>query len=321
MKIKALSFLKNYQTRRFLLFFFAATFVWFINNLNETYQKNILFPLKFENSNQDLFVGPENPTTVSLYVSGSGFRLLSLHLNRPQLTLGLNAVAHRENQEYYLPENKQLAQFANQLSGQVKVLGFTLETPIKLSLFKLTEKKVKLHLNSSISVAPNKYIYKTTLSKDSVVVRGLKKFVDQVQEAQTTPLLVNALDRSLDTLIGVDWSGAQAMQFVTPRQVRVGVEVVEFSEIEIEATIVVKGLPPYEKVNFFPNTLMVVLAAPLPVLKRVSQEDFELSINYQELLDANTPLVFPRVKSLNEALFKVYLKDYNGVEFILTKIK
>jgi len=46
-------FLNKNQSRRFVLFLLAASFVWFLKNLNETYQKAVQFNLNLENSNQN----------------------------------------------------------------------------------------------------------------------------------------------------------------------------------------------------------------------------------------------------------------------------
>ena len=56
MGIINLNIIKAYQTKRFLLFFSAAAFVWILNNLSDTFEKEISFKLQYANPNKDLFI-------------------------------------------------------------------------------------------------------------------------------------------------------------------------------------------------------------------------------------------------------------------------
>jgi len=321
MGIINLNIFKAYQTKRFLLFFSAAAFVWILNNLTDTFEKEIRFKLHYVNPNKDLFISDKNPNEVSLKIKASGYKLLFLAFSKPDLGLNISGVSYDKNMGYLLSENNQLSQFQSQLGVSTAVSGFTANAPIVLSLFKLSEKKVVVRLMAETESKSNFFVVSQTLSQDSVVVRGSIDFLKFINEVETVSLNLSQLDRSIDTVVHLDWQKFDQKGFVLPEKLGLKIEVSEFSEIVIQSAIKVLNLPDYMKINFFPNSLPVIVAAPLELLKNISSQDIELHINYLDLIKGDKSVYLPSIKSLHEGIFKVKLQNKIGVEYILTSIK
>ncbi|MFT7407043.1 MAG: hypothetical protein ACI8YW_000646 [Flavobacteriaceae bacterium] len=321
MGIINLNIIKAYQTKRFLLFFSAAAFVWMLNNLSDTFEKEISFKLQYVNPNKDLFISDKNPNEVSLKIKASGYKLMSLSLSKPILVLNILGVSYDKNKGYSLSENNQLSQFQSQLGVSVTVTGFKVNAPVVLSLFKLSEKKVVVRLVSETKTKSNFFVVSQTLSQDSVVVRGSSAFLKSINEVETVLLKLSLLDRSIDTVVFLNWQKFDQKGFVLPEKLSLKIEMSEFSEIVIQSSIKVLNLPDQMKINFFPNSLPVIVAAPLAVLKNISPQDIELHINYLDLIKVDKSVYLPSIKSLNKGVFRVKLQNKLGVEYILTSIK
>jgi hypothetical protein len=312
-------FLNKNQARRFVLFLFAAFFVWFLKNLNETYLKAVPFNLNFENSNQNYQLSSELSKEVSLLVRSSGFRLLSLTLFKPFLVLNVNDAVLSGKGTYVLNESMQLAQFKLQIGEGIEVIGFETGTPIMANFLKLAEKKIAVNLKSDIKTAPNHYLKAVSLERDSVLVRGALRDISTLNIVATETLVMSQLNKSLDTLMSLKDASESGLLNFFPSHAKVSIEVASFSELSFELNIEARGLPAHYGIKFFPSQLSVVVAAPLEVLKSISETDVVLYVEYPFENNDYLNVLRPKISIKNEGIFKAYLAESIGVEYILTK--
>ena len=312
-------FLNKNQSRRFVLFLLAASFVWFLKNLNETYQKAVPFNLNFENSNQNFQLSNELSKEVSLLVRSSGFRLLSLKLFKPFLVLNVNDAVLTAEGTYILNESMQLAQFKSQIEEGIELIGFGTGTPIAANFLKLAEKKIAINLESEIKTAPNHYLKAVSLDTDSVLVRGALRDISSLSIVATETLVMSELNKSLDTVMSFKDTSESGLLNFFPSHAKVSVEVASFSELSFELNIETIGLPAHYGIKFFPSQLSVVVAAPLEVLKSISETDVVLYVEYPFENKDDLNILRPKISIKNEGVFKAYLAKSTGVEYILTK--
>ena len=65
--------------------------------------------------------------------------------------------------------------------------------------------------------------------------------------------------------------------------------------------------------------MSVVVAAPLEVLKSISETDVVLYVEYPFENNDYLNVLRPKISIKNEGIFKAYLAESIGVEYILTK--
>ena len=311
-------FFKKNQVRRFVLFLLAASFVWFLKNLNETYLRAVPFNLNFENSNHNYQLSNELPTKVNLLVRSSGFRLLSLTLFKPLLVLDVNNAVLSSKGTYFLNESMQLAQFKSQIEEGIEVIGFEAGTPIVANFVKLAQRKMPIRLESDIKTAPNYYLKTVSLETDSVTVLGALSDISVLDIVATEKLMISQLNRSLDTLIPLkDISESGQLNFI-PSRAKISIETASFSELSFKLNVKAIGLPAQYRVKFFPSQLSVIVAAPIELLRNISDTDVELYVEYPFEKNQGTNVLTPRINIKNKGIFKAYLAESIGVEYILT---
>lgn len=316
MSLKNLKIFKKHQSRLFLLFFAAASFVWLINSLNEVYVRDISFRVKYINLDKDLNIDKETPQKISLRLSASGFKLLSLGFGEQTLNLDLMALAENSKGNLFLSESNQLSQFSSQLGASVTISGFSTNVPIELKFYKLQKKKVPIVFKDIINVSSNRFIDFVKLSPDSVWLRGSEKQLSSLKHINSQSLNSKPLGASIDTLLGFTDIDVFSVE---PSKFRLNVSVLEFSERSFLCEIMVKDTPENYDIHLFPEKLEVIVAAPIEALKSISSKDFEIYVSFKELLGLQSNIILPSLASKNSNIHSLHLKESKGVEFILTK--
>lgn len=316
MGLKDVHILKKYQTRLFLLFFGAASFVWLLNSLNESYTKDVVFKLAYINLDPDFRIHESSDHTVSLRISSSGFKLFALAFSNLELSLDLSDLSTDASGSFMLPKANQLSQFSNQLGSSITLSGFTPNSPLSFDFYKLVKKRLPLRLQADIRAAPNFFISSIEMQPDSVRVWGSGDQLSGIHEVNSESFRVGLLKSNLDTLIHVT---AIDSLTISPARVRLKAEVLSFSEKIFKVSIKAKDLPTSHQVYFFPNQMEVVVAAPIETLKQITESDFELFVPYKQLKDATSEIIQPTIESLHPEIHHLYIKDTIGVEYIITK--
>jgi len=212
-----------------------------------------------------------------------------------------------------------LAQFKSQIEEGIEVIGFGTGTPIAANFLKLAEKKIAINLESEIKTAPNHYLKAVSLDTDSVLVRGALRDISSLNIVATETLVMSELNKSLDTVMSFKDTSESGLLNFFPSHAKVSVEVASFSELSFELNIETIGLPAHYGIKFFPSQLSVVVAAPLEVLKSISETDVVLYVEYPFENKDDLNILRPKISIMNEGIFKAYLAKSTGVEYILTK--
>ncbi len=316
MGLKDIQIFKKHQSRLFLLFFGAASFVWLLNSLNDTYTKDVLFKISYTNLDKDLSLGQDSVKEVSLRLSSSGFKLFVLAFSNRQLELDLQGLSIDAQGKYFLKERIQLEQLSGQLGNSVLINGFSNNIPVAINPHKLFKKKVAVHLEGLINPASNYFVSNSKLLPDSVWVRGSQNLLSKIDHVNTLPFRSDLLSVNLDTVLSL--KKEQGVSF-SPSEIKLEATLKEFSEKVFYKAIHVKDAPSAYEIHFFPNKLAVVVAAPVEILKQITAEDFDLFLSFEALKQGDLELVLPSVQSNNVAIHHLYLKEVTGVEYILTK--
>lgn len=316
MGLKNFQIFKKHQSRLFLLFFGAASFVWLLNSLNDTYTKDVLFKISYKNLDKDLSLGQDSVYAVSLRLSSSGFKFFVLAFSNRQLELDLQGLSIDSKGRYFLQERIQLEQFSSQLGNSVQINGFSNNMPVAIKPHKLFKKKLAVHLEGFLHPASNYFVSNSKLYPDSVWVRGSQALLSKVDHVNTLPFKGDLLSVDLDTVLSLKVDSGLSL---SPSEIKLEATLKEFSEKVFYKAIHVKDAPSAYEIHFFPNKLAVVVAAPVEVLKQITAEDIDLFVSFETLKQGDLEFILPSVQSSNDAIHHLYLKEVTGVEFILTK--
>lgn len=319
MSKRSFLFLNRNQTRRFVLFFLAASFVWFINNLNETHSVVVRFDLKYENEEQKFILPNDLPQELRMTLRASGFKLLSFSMFKPTLKLYTRDAILNDQSKYVLNERILQSQFSNQIGKGIVVDDYHSGDLLAIEFDQLAEKKVPIILKSELQTAPNYYLKSLTLALDSVVVKSAAEKLSSIGYLETENLALMNLNRSLDTVLSLHLAKAEGPLKLFPSSVKASIEVGVFSEKSFTVPVQAKDLPLGYGVKFFPSELTVIVAAPINVLKAVRAEDIALLVSYPFKISNSAAVLKPRIQLSNNSIIKAYLSEDQGVEYVVTK--
>lgn len=248
--------IRTWNWSRLLLCIIISCFIWSFQALNkDNYHTTIDFPLVIEYARKDVVALENPPQSISVQVSGSGWRLL-------QKTLGfgitpLQIDIEDPTQVKYFTAKSLMPDIVQQLSD-VRV-DFIAEDSIYLNYDSISTKQIVLFIDSSkISLAKNHRIAsRIFLDPDSLTISGAASFVAAEPDSFEIFLNENKLDENYDEMIDIAYQPPRKVSFF-PDGVQVKFDVDLYFKKTV--TVLIKPID-------FPQDSSVYLARQLAVVE------------------------------------------------------
>jgi YbbR domain-containing protein len=166
------------------------------------------------------------------------------------------------------------------LLNSTQLIAFKPET-FQINYSPLEKKEVPVTIAGKISAATG-YIFtdSLTINPSKVWIYGNKKTLDTIRFISTTTVKEEHIQKNPDL----------TLQLKIPKGVRLSTEKVnvtgdveEYTEKKFELPVVCYNLPENIHIRFFPSTVEVICPIALNKYSRVTANDLEISIDYQEL--------------------------------------
>lgn len=253
---QSIPLVRTWNWSRLFLCIIISCFIWSFQALNKNnYHTTINFPLVIDYDRKDVVALEEPPKSISVQVSGSGWRLL-------QKTLGfgitpLQIDIEDPTQVKYFTAKSLMPDIVQQLSD-VRV-DFIAEDSIHLNYDSTMSKQIVLFIDSSkISLAKNHRIAsRIFLDPDSLTISGPTSFVTAEPDSFEIFLNENKLDENYDEMIDIAYQPPRKVSFF-PEGVRVKFDVDLYFKKTV--TVLVKPID-------FPKDSSVYLARQLAVVE------------------------------------------------------
>lgn len=253
---QSIPLIRTWNWSRLFLCIIISCFIWSFQALNKNnYHTTINFPLVIEYARKDVVALEEPPKSISVQISGSGWRLL-------QKTLGfgitpLQIDIEDPTQVKYFTAKSLMPNIVQQLSD-VRV-DFIAEDSIHLNYDSTITKQIVLFIDSSkIPLAKNHRIASPIfLDPDSLTISGAASFVRAEPDSFEIFLNENKLDENYDEMIDIAYQPPRKVSFF-PDGVQIRFDV----DLYFKKTITI----PIKAINF-PKDSSVYLARQLAVVE------------------------------------------------------
>ncbi|GEM_PF-1090533 len=273
------------------LAFLAAFALWLYVRLERTYVITLQIPLQIELPS-GLALAATVPSTVVAYVQGSGWQMLGLQLwERPTwVTLAVPEVVPPA----VVGVGRQQLLRSLSLPGSVTLLHLVPDT---LTL-RIDRAQVRTFLVASavrFEVPKGFVVAQLQMDPERVAIRGALSLLDSITAVSTaeTLLVLRRLDTEVELPVVV--KPAFPLQ-VRPGRVRLRVNIQPEAEVVIE-DVPVEVVPAVGigEHQITPRRVRVWLRGPLAEVAKVSVQNVQAVVPYEELLRDSTGVVSPRI--------------------------
>ncbi len=265
----------------------ASITIWIISNLSEE-TSDIVSVQVVAHSN---IVGHSNVSgesvTIAAVVSGSGFSLLRLSLNRNSIvdvTFDSEDLVNREGDFYTISDNS-LFKYASQIMGpSVSVKSF-LSHYVTFRFLTENYKKVPVVPVSMVSCRDQYMPYgDLNISQDSVIVYGSPVRLESLDKVMTRQIVHRDVWRSIHGVVELECPAGMRL---SQNQITYSQEITRYVEYTTTSSVWVKNLPKDRNLTIFPEAVHVTYRFVFPVSGTPAQS-VSFYVDYNEFINSLT---------------------------------
>lgn len=305
--VKIKDFLLGKKNREFLifLFFFALSSVfWLLQTLNETFETEIVVPLKLNNLPNNLIITSDLPDEVRVTVQDKG-SILMKYLYGRQLT---PVTVDYKNYEFGGMAGRVQIQEADvrraitlQLFSSTKILAIKPDT-LEFFYNRGLKKKVPVQIDGVVEAAPQYYLRHVVAKPDSVTVFAPASILDTLKAAYTQSFYLTGLVKSKNFSQPV--RPIRGAKFI-PDVLDMHVDVDLYTEKTVEVPVMGVNFPGDKDLRTFPSKVSVTFKVGTKSYKSITADDFVLVVSYEELMNNTSSKIPLHLKSIPEGVSAV----------------
>lgn len=316
--IKIKDFLLDRKNREFLifLFFFALSAVfWLLQTLNETFETEVVVPLKLNNVPSNLIITSDLPDELHVTVQDKGSILMKYLYGQPLTPVTVDY----KNYDFggmagrvQVQEAEVRRAIAAQLFSSTRIQSIKPDT-LEFFYNRGLKKKVPVLISGVIEPAQQYYLRHVVAKPDSVVVFAPSSILDTLQAAYTQNFYQAGLVESKNLQIPV--RPIRGAKFI-PDVLDVQIDVDIYTEKTVEVPIVGVNFPADKDLRTFPSKVKVTFKVGSKSYKSITADDFVLVISYEELINNESSKIPLHLKSIPEGVSSVRIHP-SEVDYLL----
>lgn len=306
----------RYVNREFLIFLFflalSASF-WVLMSLNETYEKEITIPVRLVDVPKSVVLTSDTNDTLRVTVRDKGFTL-SAYLYGDKIR-GINvSFRHYAGKNGWGVVNSQELQklIYPQLFSSSRIISVKPDK-YEFSFNYGLNKRLPVRLNGNILPGKSYYIARVDVEPKYVDVYASKSLLDSIHTALTSRLrIANVADT---TVYHVNVKQVRGAKFV-PSQIKVTVYPDVLIEDFIEVPVQAVNMPEGKILRTFPPRIKVTYAVGASMFRRVSEDDFKIVVDYNDLIDNPSEKCTVTLKASSAVVRNARLEN-NQVDYLI----
>lgn len=316
--IKIKDFLLGRKNREFLifLFFFVLSAVfWLLQTLNETFETEVVVPLKLNNVPSNLIITSDLPDELHVTVQDKGSILMKYLYGQPLTPVTVDY----KNYDFggmagrvQVQEAEVRRAIAAQLFSSTRIQSIKPDT-LEFFYNRGLKKKVPVLISGVIEPAQQYYLRHVVAKPDSVVVFAPSSILDTLQAAYTQNFYQAGLVESKNLQIPV--RPIRGAKFI-PDVLDVQIDVDIYTEKTVEVPIVGVNFPADKDLRTFPSKVKVTFKVGSKSYKSITADDFVLVISYEELINNESSKIPLHLKSIPEGVSSVRIHP-SEVDYLL----
>ena len=298
----------------FLLFLLLSGIFWLMMTFNETYEKEIVLPVRYVNVPQSAVLTSGESDSIHVNISDKGFSLFAFIYSRDSHTIDIDFT------KYALPDGIGSVP-AIDLQHMIEQLLPTSAKITSLKTEKLVfyynngeKKKVPVRWRGHLKTDPHYFIAKTLIEPDSVTIFASREKLDSIHYVYTRELNYSDIH---DTLIVT--SELQRMQGVkiVPSTVKINIQTDVLTEETIDSIPVVGiNMPKGKVLRTFPSRVSVKIVTGMKNYKAIMPSDILVVADYEHFKDETSDKCTLQVKKVPEGVSRATL-NVKQVDYLI----
>lgn len=298
----------------FLLFLLLSGIFWLMMTFNETYEKEIVLPVRYVNVPQSAVLTSGESDSIHVNISDKGFSLFAFIYSRDSHTIDIDFT------KYALPDGIGSVP-AIDLQHMIEQLLPTSAKITSLKTEKLVfyynngeKKKVPVRWRGHLKTDPHYFIAKTLIEPDSVTIFASREKLDSIHYVYTRELNYSDIH---DTLIVT--SELQRMQGVkiVPNRVKINIQTDVLTEETIDSIPVVGiNMPKGKVLRTFPSRVSVKIVTGMKNYKAIMPSDILVVADYEQFKDETSDKCTLQVKKVPEGVSRTTL-NVKQVDYLI----
>ncbi|WP_288287165.1 YbbR-like domain-containing protein [uncultured Prevotella sp.] len=297
-----------------MLFLLLSGIFWLMMTFNETYEKEIVLPVRYVNVPQSAVLTSGESDSIHVSISDKGFSLFAFIYSRDSHTIDIDFT------KYALPDGIGSVP-AIDLQHMIEQLLPTSAKITSLKTEKLVfyynngeKKKVPVRWRGHLKTDPHYFIAKTLIEPDSVTIFASREKLDSIHYVYTRELNYSDIH---DTLIVT--SELQRMQGVkiVPNKVKINIQTDVLTEEIIDSIPVVGiNMPKGKVLRTFPSRVSVKIVTGMKNYKAIMPSDILVVADYEQFKDETSDKCTLQVKKVPEGVSRATL-NVKQVDYLI----
>lgn len=298
----------------FLLFLLLSGIFWLMMTFNETYEKEIVLPVRYVNVPQSAVLTSGESDSIHVNISDKGFSLFAFIYSQDSHTIDIDFT------KYALPDGIGSVP-AIDLQHMIEQLLPTSAKITSLKTEKLVfyynngeKKKVPVRWRGHLKTDPHYFIAKTLIEPDSVTIFASREKLDSIHYIYTRELNYSDIH---DTLIVT--SELQRMQGVkiVPNRVKINIQTDVLTEETIDSIPVVGiNMPKGKVLRTFPSRVSVKIVTGMKNYKAIMPSDILVVADYEQFKDETSDKCSLQIKKVPEGVSRASL-NVKQVDYLI----
>ncbi|WP_456376225.1 CdaR family protein [Lutibacter sp.] len=317
-KKSSMSISNKRKVKVFLFILVLTSIIWLLIELSKTYTSSTIFEVQYTNIPSKKLLQNTSKSEITVTLKAPGFSLLKYKIKKQLLYLNLNYVIKNDS-NYYLLSNNQLAYLSEQLSSDTEVINVLNDT-IFVELDNNKSKKVPVNpsLDIKFKLGYN-LIDKLKIKPDSILITGPEKYVDSIKEVTTEIVKIKDVYKNISLKLVVNQPAKNTNVTFSAKEVSVIGKVDKFTEGSFIIPVTLINIDEGVKVNTFPKEIEVVYQAGLSNFSKITKNSFLIVYDFQQykndtLIKYLTPII--EQKSAFISTLKI---NPSQIEFLIQK--
>ena len=265
----------------FLFFLLLSFGFWFLQSLQQDYERRIELPLRYKNVPQDWALSENNPKKITILLKDKGTTLMYYSWNSNFNPVDISVPGLPRSSEYSLNISRNLIEtsISKQLISSTSILSIE---PREIELFydSLSSRVVPVVENISITTTPGFQISDSIkISLSEVRIYGSRKVLDSLNVVKTKLITLDGVSKTKEITAHLDLPKGVSADIET---VKLTVPVDEFTEKKIQLQVSCHDIPAGYELRIFPSTVEVTCNVPLKYFKDLTDEKLGIVIPFNE---------------------------------------
>jgi YbbR domain-containing protein len=310
--------LLNKRVATFLCCVFISVLFWLLMTLSKEYTISVAYPVVYTNSPKDKVIANNLPPAIQIEIRSKGFFLLVYKFREPQTVyVDLNESRPMGQNHFYLLTNNQISKFTEQFSSRIKIQRIVPDT-IYLNFNKKITKRVPVRSNLKLTVDSRyQQADPIKLVPGFVDISGAADVISRIDHVETVPMSLVNIDKSQSINLKIAIDSVNSEYELSATHVRALVNVVKFTEANIELPIEAVNLPPGYTLKAFPDKVNVRYNVAFDNYEKINAQQFRAVIDYKKAEPGSNKLKIT-LEKLPADIRSVKLNP-EKVEYILKK--